>query len=213
MVRAGASATRFDRVIYAAPAHAAERIELRPPLAELAAIARIEHPPVSVVALGFRAADVTHPLDGFGVLVPEVEGLGILGAIFSSTLFPDRAPEGHVLVTAFVGGTRHPAAAGLPDQALIDRVVADLRRLVGVRGAPVLARVGRWPRAIPQYAVGHQRLVRALDRMEQQLPGFYTAGTYRDGIAVGDALASGQRAAERLLRDLGSAYVCATTTG
>ena len=101
-------------------------------------------------ALGFRREDVAHPLDGFGMLVPAKAGRRILGALFSSTLFPGRAPEGHVLVTVFVGG-RQPEMAALPDAELDAVVLAELRELLGVRAEPVFRQCSRWPQAIPKY--------------------------------------------------------------
>ena len=111
--RGGPSAPRsrptelYDAVIYAAPAHCVDEIDLAFPGGDrLKTLASITHPPVAVLALGFRREDVAHPLDGFGFLVPEVERRNVLGVVFSSTLFAGRAPEGHVLLTAFVGGVR-----------------------------------------------------------------------------------------------------------
>ena len=102
----------------------------------LAPLAEIEYPPVTSVVLGFRRQDVEHPLDGFGMLVPQVEGFRILGTLFSSSLFPQRAPEGHVTLTSYVGGTRAPELADLPEDELARIVRGDLERILGVRGAP-----------------------------------------------------------------------------
>ena len=103
--------------------------------------ASIVHPPVAVLALGFRREQVSHPLDGFGFLTPEVERRRVLGAVFSSTIFPDRAPEGHVMLTTFVGGTRDPDFVQADPQTLTARVLDDLRVLLGAQGEPTFRAV------------------------------------------------------------------------
>ena len=114
----------------AAPAHCTDEIDLGFEGAErLKTLASIPHPPVAVVALGFRREEVIHPLDGFGFLVPEVERKHVMGVIFSSTVFPGRAPEGHVLLTAFVGGVRNPDLANADLNTLTARVLDDFRTL------------------------------------------------------------------------------------
>jgi oxygen-dependent protoporphyrinogen oxidase len=159
---------------------------------------RIEYPPVSIVALGFRRADVGHPLDGFGMLVPAAEKRQILGTIFSSSLFPGRAPEGEVLLTNFVGGARQPGLAALPDDELVRLVCEDLRALLGVKGEPVFRRIIRWPRAIPQYNRGYGEVLSALEKLEAAHPGLHFVGNYRGGIAAGQCIRNGLRLAEEM---------------
>lgn len=159
---------------------------------------RVEYPPVSVVTLGFRRASVAHPLDGFGVLVPAAEHRRILGTIFSSSLFPGRSPEGDVLLTTFVGGARQPDLASLPDDALVDLVRDDLSALLGVQGEPVFRRVIRWPRAIPQYNLGHGEIISPLEKLEAAHPGLHFVGNYRGGIAAGQCIRNGLRLAEEI---------------
>ena len=97
------------------------------------------------VVLGFRREDVTHPRDGFGMLIPKIEGFKILGTIFSSSLFPNRAPAGHVLLTSYIGGERQPELASLPPDELVKLVCEDLRVLLGVKGKPVFTHHHFWP--------------------------------------------------------------------
>ncbi len=158
----------------------------------------VEYPPVSVVVHGFRRADVAHPLDGFGMLVPAVERRRILGTLFSSSLFPGRAPGGCVLLTTFVGGSRQPRLAELGDDALDHDVCADLRELLGADGAPVFRRIYRWPRAIPQYNTGFGRILSALESLEAAWPGLHLAGNYRGGIAAGQCILNGMQLAARI---------------
>ncbi len=199
---AGRGASTFDAVLWAAPLHALGAVAFETGL-DLSLPAQVPHPPVAVVSLGVRRADVAHPLDGFGLLVPSAERLfRILGVLFTSTLFPERAPEGRVLLTVFTGGTRHPALGRAGEGHLMPLVLHDLARLLGARKAPVFARCTRWPRAIPQYTLGYGRVLQRIDRLQARHPGFYMAGNYRQGIAVGDAVASADEAARRLAAHL-----------
>lgn len=188
-----------DAVVLATPAHALAAMELPAELRRLASgVERVEYPPVSALTLGFRRRDVAHPLDGFGMLIPAVEERKILGVLFSSSLFPARAPESHVTITCFVGGARHPALARENTAVLVQRVLPDLHALIGVRGEPVYVNHVFWPKAIPQYTVGYAAVKSAADAMEVENPGLYLAGNYRNGVSVGDCVAGGQQIAERV---------------
>ncbi len=158
----------------------------------------ISHPPVASVVLGFRREDVAHPCAGFGVLIPKIEGFKILGTIFSSALFPNRAPAGHLTLTSYIGGARYPELASLPPDKLVELVLADLRVLLGVRGRPVFVHTKFWPKAIPQYNVGYGKFKQLLDDIESQSPNLFFAGHYRDGVSLGDSIVSGVNIAERV---------------
>ena len=179
----------FDAVLLCTTASALAALEIdgRTPLAGLAAM---PYSAVASLALGFPRQAVTHPLDGFGMLVPAKEDRRILGTLFSSTLFPGRAPEGHVLLTTFVGG-RQPAIAALPDAEIEQLVRAELATLLGVHGEPVFRQLTRWPRAIPKYTVDFGRHAAAMDAVERDHPGLYLAGHARTGISLSDCLAAG----------------------
>jgi len=193
----GTRQEEFSAVVCALPADALARLRLEGFEASdlLAPLGGIEHPPVASVFTGFRRGDVSHQLDGFGVLVPRVEGRRILGSLFSSTLFPGRAPEGHVALTTFVGGTRQPELALLDDAALAALVQTELVSLLGVRAAPVFLRIHRHSRAIPQYGVGFDRFEAIFARAESSAPGLYFGGNSRDGVALSSCIASGRRLA------------------
>jgi oxygen-dependent protoporphyrinogen oxidase len=186
--------------VLAVPAHALASLPLPDELkAQLTPLGEIEYPPVSVVTLGFPRHAVGHPLDGFGVLVPAVEKLSVLGVLFNSTLFPGRVPTGQVLLTIFVGGARQPELAAWPDEELVTRVRTDLEKLLTVSGAPVFQKIVRWPRAIPQYNLNHGAMLAAITAAEQAWPGLVLAGSYFGGVSVPQCLATGQAAGLRAL--------------
>ncbi len=191
-------------VIFAGTAHKLAELDIvSKAWIGLGELKEIRCPPVASVALGFRREDVAHSCEGFGLLVPAVEGLNILGTMFSSSLFPERAPKGHVLLTTFAGGERNPELAQLPAGKIIAAVVQDLRLLLGVTGKPVFEHCFVYPKAIPQYNVGYGRFLDLMVRAEKNGPGLFLAGHYRDGVALTDSILSGCRAAERASEYLG----------
>lgn len=203
VVEAGSEATPetrvVDAVVMATPAHVLSAMEMPAEVrGTAAALELVAYPAVSTLTMGFRREDVRHALDGFGMLVPSAERRSLLGALFSSSLFPGRAPDDHVAITCFIGGARHPERAREDTDLLVERVLVDLRQLLGVRGEPVFVHHVFWPRGIPQYAVGHQDIKDAADVTERQHPGLYLAGNFRHGVSVGDCIASGLQVADRV---------------
>ena len=162
-------------------------------------LGQIHYPPVASIVLGFRREDVAHPLDGFGMLIPAVEGFSILGSLFSSSLFPNRAPTGHVTLTSYIGGVRAPELALKNGTDLVAMTVRDLRTILGIRGEPVFEHHVLYPRAIPQYEVGYGRFKSMLTDLETRAPGLFFAGHYRDGISLGDSIVSGHNATDRIV--------------
>ena len=175
-----------DAVVLAVPAyHAADLV--RPLSAALAVeLAGVEYPPLASVCIAFRKGEVPRPLDGFGFLVPRGEGVRSLGCIWSSSLFPGRAPEGSALLTLFLGGATDPEIASLPDDAVTARAQSDLESTLGIAARGRVLQLERHPRAIPQYTLGH---LERLDRVGKELsrfPGLFLAGNYLRGVSIGD---------------------------
>lgn len=146
----------------------------------------IPYAPMTVVHVGMRRDAVPALPPGFGFLVPRDEGVRILGAIFSSQLFEGRAPAGHALLTVFAGGSLDAGAPALSDAAVREFVLADLRRAIGLAREPSFFRVTRWPRAIPQYVVGHKDRVARIDAAVAAHAGLRLFGNWRGGIAMPD---------------------------
>lgn len=188
----------FDAVLLALPAHAIAELEFAPGERPLRLLSEVEYPPVASVVLGFRRDEVEHSLSGFGTLNPEVEGAKTLGTIFSSSLFPGRAPEGHVTLTSYVGGMRSPESALKSTDEIVSLTMEDMRSIYGVSGSPVFEQVFSYPRAIPQYVVGYGRFREAMSSCEEQYPGVFLAGHCRDGISLGDSIVSGHDTASRI---------------
>jgi protoporphyrinogen/coproporphyrinogen III oxidase len=190
----------FSKVILALPAAALAALPIgHMGGRSLSLLEEIEYPPVTSLFLGYRREQVRHRLDGFGMLVPPAEQRSILGVLFNSTLFPGRAPEGHVALTVMAGGALHPDRARLDEPELIKRVAPDLAELLGITGEPVFVRRNTWPRAIPQYNLGYGRFLDAIERAEADFPGLLVGGHVRDGISVPNCLAAGEKLAARAL--------------
>jgi oxygen-dependent protoporphyrinogen oxidase len=192
---ADGTAVSAKAVILALPAPAAA-----PLMAPLSSEARglLESIPFAssaTIALGYRREDVAHRLDGYGLIVPRGEGLRCTACTFVSTKFAGRAPEGHVLLRAFLGGTRDPDVLGLPDADLVALVRREMGPVLGLRGSAVLERVYRWPRATPQMEVGHLARMARLEAIVAGLPGLFLSGAGLRGTGLPDTIADGQRAA------------------
>lgn len=186
---------RARAVIVTAPAHRAAALVagLAPRAASALDAIRFAH--TATVLLGYRRADVAHPLDGYGMVVPASERLRCSAFSFFSTKFPGRAPEGHVLMRGFLGGMRDPGVLALDDDALVALVTREMAPVVGLRGAPVLARVFRWPAGTPQMEVGHMQRLAVIEGDVSTVPGLFLAGAGLRGTGLPDCIADGTRAA------------------
>jgi len=198
LVRAAGGEHRADAVILAVPAHRAAGLVSGFAPQAARALGGIPQPPVAVLHLAWHASALRRPLEGFGHLVAPASDRRILGAVWSSGLFPGRAPADMALLTVFLGGSRDPSALDLSDEELIAAATRDLEAQGLVRGEPRALRVTRWPSAIPQYEPGHEDRVAALAREEALWPGLAFAGNYREGVSVADAIRSGLGAAARM---------------
>lgn len=200
----GPSQIRARAVILAVPADGAA--SLVRDLARDAALALREIPyaPVASIASVYARADVAHALDGFGFLVPRVEKRRILGTLFSSSMFEGRAPKGQVLLTTYVGGRRDPELALSPEDELQAMVADELATLLGASQGPRLSVATRWPRAIPQYTLGHRQRIQRAERVESMLPGLYLCASYRGGVSVGDCIKSAHQTADTAAEYLGN---------
>jgi len=186
----------FDRVILALPTrHAADLVE--PLHGELATTLRsIGYASSAIVVSGHNLSDIKDPLNAFGLVVPAVERRRILAVSFTSRKFPGRAPDGKVILRTFVGGAMQPEEFKLDDAAMKELVERELREILGVSGKPDFMMVARYPNSMPQYHVGHLKLVGRIREQVATLPHLLLAGNAYDGVGIPDTIASGEKAAE-----------------
>jgi oxygen-dependent protoporphyrinogen oxidase len=191
-----------DGVILAIPAYAAAVLagSLTPELAqELRAIPYVS---TATVSLAFRQADVPKPLNGFGFVVPAIEARGIIACTFSSVKYSSRAPEGYVLLRAFVGGALQPGLFDQDDPRMEKSVREEFASLLGITAAPLFCRIYRHSYSMPQYHVGHLEWLERVEDHLKRLPGLALAGSAYQGVGIADCVHSGEEAAGRLLDQL-----------
>lgn len=174
-------------VIAVQPHVAATFVERLDPDAADALLA-IAAPAVGVVYLGYRAGQVAHPLDGLGFLGTRDPARLISGAQFCSTMFPGRAPQGHVSISCYAGGARNPEVSGMADAELVARVHSELADQLGIAGEPMLIRTRRWPLGLPHYTLGHTARRQVVETATQRVPGLYLTGNYLSGVSVNSCL-------------------------
>ncbi len=162
------------------------------------AAGRISAPPLAVVFFGYRRNQVEHSLDGFGFLTPASEGRAVTGALFSSTMFPGRAPDGSVAITGYFGGARAPHLGAQAPETLVDLAREEFRDLLGARGEPLVARVRHWPLGLPQYGLGHGEVTATLDELGHRVPGLFVVGNYLRGVSTADCLGVARETAKRV---------------
>jgi oxygen-dependent protoporphyrinogen oxidase len=201
---ADGSAATADGVIIATESHQAGRM-LRytdPALSHL--LDGIAYVSSATVTLGWRRADIPHPLDGFGFVVPQVERRPIIACTFSSVKYRGRAPDGFALLRVFVGGALNEAVLDGDDETLSRVARAELDELLGIQAPPLFSRVSRYPKAMPQYEVGHLARVEAIEGCLRAHPGLALAGGAYRGVGIADCVHSGEDAAARMLDRAGS---------
>lgn len=186
------------RVVFASPASVTAELtqDLFPELS--AAVRSVPYAPIGVMHLACRRASVRHPLDGYGFLWKPEKGRALLGTLFSSSMFTNRAPDGNVLLTALCGGAVNPELSDIEDSRLQREVFDHLRKLLGMDADPQVLKTTYWQRAIPNYAVGHHHLLDLLGRLESQHPEFRFIGNWRLGISIADCVDFAVRTAESL---------------
>lgn len=184
-------------VVVAVAPHAAARLlaGLAPAAAE--ALESIPSVSTAVVSLGYRAAEIP-PLEGSGFVVARDRPAAITGCTWSSSKWPGRAPEGHALLRAYLGSAVAPLDPGAADGTLVEAVRRDLEAAMDLRAEPVLTRVDRWPRAMPQYRPGHRARLAAIEAALERHPRIALAGSGYRGVGIPDCIAQGRAAAERV---------------
>lgn len=183
-------------IIVTAPAHAAAPLLQAIDGTAARICETVPYVSTASVALGFRRADVSHPLAGSGFVVARRHNrMRLTACTWVSSKWEDRAPDGHVLLRAFVGGAHDPSAVDASERLLVDIAVRELTPVLGITGPPVLTRVYRWPIAGAQHNVGHRARMKGLVERLRALPGLFVAGSGYDSIGIPDCVSYGRRAA------------------
>ena len=187
-----------DAICLALPAYVSAHLlkDIDPQLA--AELAGISYASSATINLAYKREDIPHPLDGFGFVVPFIEKRTLIACTFSSVKFAGRAPQGHALLRAFVGGALQPELFELNEAELLSRVREDLRELLGIERAPLFAEVSRWERSMPQYHVGHLERVKRIEERVASLRGLVLAGNAYSGLGIPDCIRSGEAASDNI---------------
>jgi len=189
----------YSALVLAVPAPEIAKLPLNGSLsALLEPLSKIIYAPIVTYTMGFRRQDVAHLLNGFGVLTPEKENLSILGSLFISSIFEDRAPKDCVTLTNYIGGMRHPEFTKLSREDLRDLILKDLQKLLGTKGRPIFEEMFVWKHAIAQYNVGYQEFLDIINDIEKSLPSLTLVGAYRGGVGVSTCLENGVEHARKL---------------
>lgn len=191
-----------DAVIATTESHATARmIDAADPALALQ-LRAIPYASSVIVNVAYRRDQIQHPLDGFGAVVPAIEGRSILAVSFSSIKFPSRAPAGTALFRVFIGGATQPDLVDLDDEALRELVAHELGELIGATGPPLLFQVARHPRAMPQYILGHLDRVEGIRRRLARHPGLFLTGIAFDGVGIPDCVHAAETTADAVLDSL-----------
>lgn len=189
-----------DIVVLASPAYEAGRIlnELGKELSSL--LNGIFYPAISVVCFGYKREKIKHPLDGFGFLIPFREGRKILGTLWDSSIFPNRAPEGMVLLRSMIGGARNSEIALKDNGKIVDIVMNELKEIMDIRVTPDFVRIYKHEKGIPQYNVGHEERLNKIEEYIKKFEGLYLTGNAYRGIGVNDCIENSFKLAERIVK-------------
>jgi oxygen-dependent protoporphyrinogen oxidase len=190
-----------DIAVVATPAYSASAILKEFDRTASSTLLEIPYPAVSVVCLGYKEDKVPGPVDLFGFLIPYKEGRRILGTLYDSSIFPNRAPEGHVLLRVMVGGARAPGLALEEEGKMLKTVMEELRGIAGIKAEPDFHRIYRHEKAIPQYTVGHSARLKTLEEAVSRHKGLYLAGNAYRGISMNDCIENSFNLAGKIIKE------------
>ncbi len=193
----GSAPLRADLLVLATPAYVTGSLIASFDRELGDALSTIPYASTATVSLAYRSSDISHPLDGYGYIIPRSEGRRALACTWTSTKFPHRAPQGTALLRVFVGR----AGQDIPwnEGDLLDLAREELRETLGIEAEPLVSRVFVWEKAMPQYNLGHPQLLQRIDAALERYPDLALAGNGFRGIGIPDCIHSGQAAAERVV--------------
>jgi protoporphyrinogen/coproporphyrinogen III oxidase len=185
----------FDSIVISTPSQVAVNLIKNSDVELSEQLTGIYHPPVAVVFTAFKKENIKFDLDGFGFLIPKLERRKILGSLWNSVIFENRAPDGFHLLTTFIGGARNAEIAESDEDALIKITLEELNSILGTSGAPVFARVKKWEKAIPQYDIGYEKIVDSIEDFKKRNAGIFFCSNFYRGISVSDCIKNSRLAA------------------
>jgi len=191
-----------DKIVIAAPAGATAELVRGVSDRLSGLLGEITYPRLAILSLAYDESSIATPLDGFGFLVPPGEQMNILGCVWNSSLFKDRAPDGKALVTVFIGGARNPDIVQRADDDLLSIAHRELQQVLGISNEPTLVAITRYERAIPQYNLGHYARVQEIESILDGLSGLRLIGNYLHGVSTGDCIKEADRVARALAASL-----------
>jgi oxygen-dependent protoporphyrinogen oxidase len=189
-------------VVIATPAYAAAGIlaAMDNELSEL--LTTIPYVSTATVSLGFKKSDIKKELNGFGFVIPKKEGKRIMAASFVSVKFAHRAPDDTILIRCFVGGAKNEDLVFLSDTEIAQIVSEDLKDILGIEAEPIMRRIFRWHKAMPQYTIGHEERVVSIEERVDNHRGLYLAGSAYHGVGISDCIRMGEERASEVLDHL-----------
>ncbi|HYO92005.1 MAG TPA: protoporphyrinogen oxidase [Pyrinomonadaceae bacterium] len=193
---------RADAVCLALPSYAAASLLSEEDSQLATELEAIPYASTATINFGWRREDIPHPLDGFGFVVPFAERRAVLACTFTSVKFKGRAPEGHAILRAFVGGALQPEMFALDEEEMRRRVLEDFRALLGIEKPPLFSIVEKWPRSMAQYMVGHLERVARIKQRVYALGSLQLAGNAYHGAGIPDCIRGGERAADEIIKSL-----------
>ena len=190
----------YDKVVVTIPTHKLNELKLtdQDPN-DLKNNINIDYPPLSTITLSYKKKDIPLPINGFGLLVPEIEKKNILGVLYLSSMFDNRAPKDETLFTVFIGGSRQPSLASLSKKEIIKLVKTDLKSIYGIINQPVYVEHKFWPQSIPQYSLDYQNHLNSLKKIEKNLNGLIFTGNYIGGISLENNILNAMKSANKLI--------------
>ena len=202
----GTQTVKSKAIIVTAPAYRAAPLLKSLDEALAAELSDIPYPHVAAVTLAYPAEALPQPFAGFGQLFPRGEGIRTLGTIWTSSLFPGRAPDGYQCTLSYIGGATDPGLANLTNEELVEVVHGDLSKTLLVKETePRVMGIRRWEQAIPQYTLGHRQRIARMNDILEDYPGIVLCSNYLDGVSLGDCVRRGEERAAELVEVLRSA--------
>ncbi|MBI5750304.1 MAG: protoporphyrinogen oxidase [Nitrospinae bacterium] len=191
-----------DTVVFASPSYETARLltGIDDSISDL--LNKIPYTSTATVSLAFKKDSIFHPMNGFGFLVPSQEKRRITGATWVSRKFSYRSPDDSVLIRCFIGGSHNEKLIFLNDKDMIEMVKRELRDIMGITSEPLLTRIYRWERAMPQYTIGHEGRLSILDKKLSEYPGIFLTGSSYRGSGISECIKDGQLTAESVLKYL-----------